>query len=78
VVDLTVGSTPEIAIFYIIDARIASLTLVYPLPREAGVLAPLASRLLVFRGESDRYAATGGLVKSLPGTRLVVVHNDVA
>jgi len=78
VVDLTVGCTREIAIFYSIDARFSSLTLVCPLLQEAGVLAPLVSRLLVVRGESDRYAATDTLVESLPGTRLAAVQNDVA
>jgi ubiquinone/menaquinone biosynthesis C-methylase UbiE len=56
----------------------ASLTLVCPSGLDVDLVSPLASRLLVFRGESTGYDAVGKLVASLPGARLAVAHNDAA
>ncbi|MFO7631072.1 MAG: methyltransferase domain-containing protein [Caldilinea sp.] len=59
-------------------ALFATLTLVCPQRLDVDIVSPLASRLLVFRGESAGYDAVGELVDALPGSKLAVVHNDVA
>jgi hypothetical protein len=56
----------------------ASLTLVCPWEVDVALISPLASRLLVFRGDSDGYDALGALVESLPEAKLAVAHNDIA
>lgn len=53
----------------------ASLTLVSPAPPNREIIGPLASRLLVFRGDTDYFDRLGKIMETLPEARLVTAHN---
>lgn len=56
--------------------KFASLTLVCPWMPDRDIIGPLASRLLIFRGERDDYAHLANLVETMPGARLAVLYDE--
>ncbi len=56
--------------------RFASLTLVCPWMPDRDLINPLASRLLVFRGDRDVYDRLQENVETLPGAKLITLHDD--
>jgi ubiquinone/menaquinone biosynthesis C-methylase UbiE len=52
----------------------ASLTLVCPAPPNRDIVGPLASRLLVFRGDTSGWDELGQVVDSLAGATLELLH----
>lgn len=56
----------------------ASLTLVCPGMPNVAIVGPLASRLLVFRGDRTAYDPLGQVIEALPGATLAVLQDDIA